>query len=353
MAEGRRFSGVRAVVLGACVLVPLGGVVWWLNRPKPDAGKNATGLSDLDVVCIGRVDGLATVASLDPAVPGRVIRVRVMEGDVVKAGQELLELHDSAFKLQEEQARAALDAADTEIAAADLELKQHPTKIQAQTARVTAAGDRAAAARQLLDERRKQASFGSVTAAGLAAFESEVRAVEQGELAEKIALTDLTAAEGAIKLRQKAAAARRAGADVAVRTAEKAVQDCVMRAPSAGTVLRVQASAGETVAPGTPRPAVLFRPDGPLVVRVELEQEFLARVAEGAKATIRDETRTDSPTWTGRVLRVSNWVGQKRSIVLEPGILNDVRTVECVVTIDPSAEGLLVGQRMRVQISRK
>ena len=353
MAEGRRFSGIKLVVAGACLIVPLAVVAWWQYRPKPDAARNGPALSDLGVVCLGRVDGFTPVASLDPAVPGRVVRVKVMDGDAVKEGQELIFLDDSAYVLQVEQARAALDAADTELAAADLDLKQHPTKAKAQEARVAAAGDRAAAARKLLDERRKQQSFGTITPAELAAFEAEVKGVEQLELFEKIAQTDLTAAEGALKLRVKAAAAKRVAADVAVRTAEKAVQDCVLKAPSAGTVLRVQASAGETAAPGTLRSPILFRSDGPLVVRVELEQEFLARVATGAKATIRDETRTDSPTWTGRVLSVGKWVGQKRSLVLEPGVLNDVRTVECVITIDPPVDGLVVGQRMRVQIGRK
>ena len=114
----------------------------------------------------------------------------------------------------------------------------------------------------------------------------------------------------------------------------------------------MQTGPGEFVTPGHPRAPIVFRPDGPLVVRVELEQEFLSRVATGAKATIRDEMRSDSPTWPGRVLSVSKWVGPKRTIVLEPGVLNDVRTVECVITLDPPANGLLVGQRMRVQISR-
>src|SRR2546427_6836152 len=36
---------------------------------------------------------------------------------------------------------------------------------------------------------------------------------------------------------------------------------------------------------------------------------------------------------------------------LEPGELNDVRTVECVVTLD-SHEGLLVGQRVRVRLGK-
>ena len=70
------------------------------------------------------------------------------------------------------------------------------------------------------------------------------------------------------------------------------------------------------------------------------------------KATARDDVRADSPTWTGRVLRVGNWVARKRNPLLEPGEMNDVRTVECVIALDGNPEGLLVGQRMRVRIGR-
>jgi hypothetical protein len=69
------------------------------------------------------------------------------------------------------------------------------------------------------------------------------------------------------------------------------------------------------------------------------------------KATLRDDARADSPTWTGKVLRVGNWVARKRSVVLEPGEVNDVRTVECVVTLD-NPQGLLVGQRVRVRVGK-
>jgi multidrug resistance efflux pump len=97
---------------------------------------------------------------------------------------------------------------------------------------------------------------------------------------------------------------------------------------------------------------VLFLPDGPLVVRADLEQEFLGRVKEGMKATVRDDARADSPTWTGKVIRVGQVVARKKTILLEPGEMNDVRTVECVVALDGNPDGLLVGQRMRVRLVR-
>ncbi len=75
----------------------------------------------------------------------------------------------------------------------------------------------------------------------------------------------------------------------------KSVRDCLLVAPTSGVVLRVQTSRGESIVPGGLQPPIIFRPDGPLVVRAELEQEFLGRVKPAMKATIRDDARADSP----------------------------------------------------------
>ncbi|HJZ57877.1 MAG TPA: hypothetical protein VKE74_23160, partial [Gemmataceae bacterium] len=58
-------------------------------------------------------------------------------------------------------------------------------------------------------------------------------------------------------------------------------------------------------------------------------------------------------SWTGKVERVGGWVARKRSVVLEPGEVNDIRTLECLITLDGSTEGLLIGQRVRVRVGRE
>jgi hypothetical protein len=107
------------------------------------------------------------------------------------------------------------------------------------------------------------------------------------------------------------------------------------------------------IAPGSPVPYVVFAPAGPLVVRADLDQEFVGRVKHRMKVELRDEARANSPVWTGRVQAVSEYIAQKTSVTFEPGSFNDVRTAECVITIDPSAEELRIGQRMRVRIQTK
>ncbi|VTU01599.1 secretion protein : Multidrug resistance efflux pump OS=Singulisphaera acidiphila (strain ATCC BAA-1392 / DSM 18658 / VKM B-2454 / MOB10) GN=Sinac_2086 PE=4 SV=1: HlyD [Gemmataceae bacterium] len=350
-APERRYPGVGVVLLFLLVVGSIAGVTWWQNQRRADLPPGGgTALADLDVVCLGRVDGLDRTTDLDPRIPGRVVALLVAEGQHVAASAPLLRLDDSQLKLKEEEALSAVKAADIEVDAAKLEQKQLPIRRAAQEAAVAAAADRIAVARRVYDEKKMAKTFGTVTAVELIVAESEVKQLEQLEGAEKSRLDELKLADPSLKVR--GAEVKRGAADIALKQARKALEDCVLLAPTAGTVLRVQTSVGKSVAPGTPLPAIVFRPDAPLVVWAELEQEFLGRVKIGMKATIRDDARSDSPTWTGKVLRVGHVIARKRSLLLEPGEVNDVRTVECIVGIDGDTSGLLVGQRMRVRLGR-
>jgi multidrug resistance efflux pump len=348
----RRMSIAGVVVVATFLLLSIAGAAWWLYRPRADGAINGAGLADLDVVCLGRVDGLTPIASLEPSVPGKVAEVFVAEGESVQPGRKLLRLDDEALKLKEQEARSALDAAEVEVAGAKLELTLYPFRRSAQEAAVAAAGERVTAAEKLLEEKKKSMMFTTVTAGELVAAEAELNQFRFLKNAEASRLDELKSGVEGLKLKVKAAETKRAIAETTLKQAEKAVRDCTLLAPTSGVVLRVQTSPGESVFPNGMQPPIIFRPDSPLVVRAELEQEFLGRVKRGMKATVRDDSRADSPTWTGTVLRVGNWVARKRTVLLDPGEINDVRTVECVIALDGNPEGLLVGQRMRVRLGK-
>jgi multidrug resistance efflux pump len=341
--------GPGAILAIVILALSIGGVTWWLNRPRVDPA--SVGRVELDVVCLGRVDGLEPVASLEPTVAGKVMEVLVKEGQVVKAKDRLLKLDEESYRLRMEEAQEAVTAAEVEVEAARAELKFQPRRRALQEAAILAAVDRAAAARAVYQERKAAKGFGTITAAELIAAESEAKQLEHLVEAERGRLEELDKIDA--NLRVRAAEAKKAMAQTALKQAEKAVRDCLLLAPSSGVILRVQTSVGESVMPGGMQAPIVYRPDGPLVIRAELEQEFLGRVAPGMKAVIRDDVRAESPTWTGTVQRLGNWIARKRSILLDPGEMNDVRTVECVILLDGKPEGLLVGQRMRVRIGKK
>jgi multidrug resistance efflux pump len=348
----RRIPGLGFLIAAAILVLSIAGVAWWLYRPKGSEAASGPGLADLDVVCLGRVDGLTPVASLEPSIPGKVAEIYVSEGQPVKPGEKLLKLDDEALRLKEEEARAAFEAAEVDVAAAMLERTLYPFRKAAQEAAVAAAGERVTAAERLLEEKKKSMMFTTVTSGELLANEAELNQLKHLKTAELSRLEEVKSGLAAIDLKVKAAETKRTMTEIARKQAEKTVRDCILLAPTSGVVLRVQTSRGESVLPNGMQPPIIFRPDSPLVVRAELEQEFLGRVKPGMKATVRDDSRADSATWTGTVLRVGNWVARKRTVLLDPGEVNDVRTVECVIALDGSPDGLLVGQRMRVRIGK-
>src|SRR5437660_1639079 len=74
--------------------------------------------------------------------------------------------------------------------------------------------------------------------------------------------------------------------------ARQALEEYTVRAPQAGTVLRLLAAPGEVLSGQARQPVVLFCPDAPRVVRAEVDQEFAARLAAGQPALVEDDVRS-------------------------------------------------------------
>jgi hypothetical protein len=124
-----------------------------------------------------------------------------------------------------------------------------------------------------------------------------------------------------------------------------------VRAPAKGTILRVRTAAGELAGPQSPLIPIEFCPDEERLVRTEVLQDWANKVKVGQECDIRDDSISDK-RWKGRVTHVSDWFTHRRSIVQEPFQLNDVRTLECLVSVDGGTQGLRIGQRLRVTIKQ-
>lgn len=348
MSNGRRPPGIFTV-LGVLLLVgPLGFAGWYFYRQTPDDAPPVRG-DDLDVMCTGRVDTPSAVIALEPAQAGRVVEVCVTEGAEVAAGDPILKLDDAIARVRLRQADAAVRGAAVSRDQARLDAERLPGQLKAREAVVNAAGEQVTAARKSLEAQRAAAAVRKLGEIEAAAMEAQIRQLEELKKAEDLQLADLK--KMTPQLLVDAAEARLLAAEADRDLAQKAVDECVIRAPGPGRLLRLQASKGGVLLPGGFLPNVVFAPAGPLVVRAEVDQEFLGRVRVGQAAEVQDDSRLDSPTWTGRVRSIAGWVAQKRTLILDPGEVNDVRTVECVVELD--AAGLVIGQRMRVRIKMK
>jgi multidrug resistance efflux pump len=307
-------------------------------RPSPPGGARF-------VVSFGHVDVEPGVTALNPAQPGRVTEVLVKENQPVTAGAELLRLDDELARLRVQEAEADLAAAQKRLAEARKLPEQHQRKVRMQGAALEVMQHRLAAARIARDRKEELSKANLVNVAEVRAAGELVKELEAAVRAEQEKLRDLESIDPSVGVAQaeEDVKARQARLD----QARYALRECVLRAPRDGTALRVLVGPGDLITPQSRQPAVLFCPAGPRIIRAEVEQEYAGRVAVGQRARIEDDSRSGG-TWEGRVVRVSDWFTQRRSVLLDPLQFNDVRTLECIVEINPGKELPRIGQRVRV-----
>jgi len=350
MAEERRTPAWTRWLLLAALLGPIAGVGWYLSRPEPPTGAAPAG--DLDVICTGRVDASGMVVSLEPSMAGRVMKVSARENKPLEKGDEILRLDDSTAKFRLLQAIAAVDGAKVELASAEKDAERFPKQLEARRAMAEAAKARVDQAKKLVEQRKAQEKVTPLTKIEQEGLEAQVRELESLELADRLQLADIEKNLNP-QWRIDATRARLDAAQADRQLAQKSVDECVLRAPGPGRILRLQTSEGALLMPGNYPPAIVFVPAGPLIVRAELDQEFIGRVREGMTVEVSDDGRADGPMYPGKIRSISRWVAQRRTLILDPGEINDVRTVECLVELNSGIDELFIGQRMRVRIKTK
>jgi membrane fusion protein (multidrug efflux system) len=342
---------VVAVALLAVSLV--GANLALTGRAEGDGKKEETRevfkppVSDDGAVCIAYVDVEERVRDLYPTHPGKVVDVLVREGQRVTRGTVLFRMEDQPARALVAQAKADLRASESRLNDARKLPNKHQLDI-AQQRQVIVAKQQLLSAERIAQKRVEKlvkvggASQEEVDAAPHKVKASEALVAVEEENLRKLELidpgTDVSRAEADL-------AAKQAQLD----SAEFALAECSIKAPADGEILRLLVGAGEMLGSLPKQPAVQFLPAGPRIVRAEVEQEFANRVSKGQSASVQDDSKA-GPTWHGKVVRISDWYTHRRSIVQEPLQFNDVRTLECIIELDPQKEMPRIGQRMRVVI---
>lgn len=316
-----------------------------LVRAAPPSGRGASVPGG--VVCFGTVDLEHGVASLLPLQPGRVAEVLVRENQVVAEGTVLLRLEDGVPRSRLAEAEAALKLSRLQLEQARKLPQQQRDRVEQQKTVQEAMEARLAAARQVLTERQKSTQPAAIAAVELSASELEVRELEALERAEAQRMAEL-------KTRDTDSEIQRAEYEVTVAEARRdqaklAVEECRVKAPKAGTVVRILVGPGDVLAAERPQAALLFAPDGPLVIRATVEQEFAPRVKEGESVVVQDEA-DPSVSYNGRVERIATWYSQRRMVLHDPSQMSDVRTLEYIIVLEPGQTRLRLGQAVRVLV---
>jgi len=339
----------RGKIIAGLLLLGLGGAAFWQLRastPPPATPVPVAASGPIGVGALGRVEPASRIRRLNQ--PGgmaatRLDRLLVSEGAEVTAGQLLAEFADAAMKdAAAAQAEAALAEAEAQLAR--LRAAGRPSEIEAQRARVAAI----AAQEEIALRDAERAERLVPTGAGAVATADRSRAIATRLAAEK--REAMAALDTLLSSRPEdiaLAEARVAGAHAAAAKAQADAELARVRAPIAGTVLRIFVRPGDQVgADGVLEIADLSR----LEVVADVYETDLPRVRLGAAAEV--VVPGEAQRFAARVSDIGWTVRRQTQASNDPVAAVDARTVEVRLTLDDAgAAALRRRSNMQVQVA--
>lgn len=278
------------------------------EQPPKAVGKLA---GEARVAGAGIVEPSSEVIDIGSALSGLVTDVRVRPGDLVGKGQVLFTVDARAARAQLAQSDAAINEARAAIAEASAAQKT---------------------ARQQLDLYRNLSDPAAVSRAEVIRAEGE---------------------EAAATSRLGLARARLAAAQAASGSARTEIDRLVVRAPIAGEILAVNVRPGEFVSTmgGSSQPFMQMGQTNPLHVRVDIDENEVARVALGQTAVISPRGAAELHV-NATFVRAEPLVVPKRSLTNSAAERVDVRVLQLIYAL-PESDAFRVGQQIDAFIPAK
>jgi HlyD family secretion protein len=297
-------------------------------------------------VAPGRVEPRSGEIKITAPVIGRIGEVLVKVNDKVFAGEALIRLDD-------EETRARLPAAEAQV-----DLRRRARNDQRAASRAgsrrqaedaiadgeqavvdaRAALDRAAAAR-----RAETGSDADVEAARVRLIRARDRLKQQ-----KTDLRRLETEFGAPLPTQNEGQLNIARAELL--GAEAAVEKLTIRAPIGGTILQINAKAGELATPSTAQPLLLLGDVSAMRVRAEIDEGDFGQIKVGQQALVRAAAFRERE-FAGKVLSIAPIVQSSRIGSRDQRNLTDVNVAEVLVDLTEPGP-LAVGMKVDVYFRR-
>lgn len=268
------------------------------------------------------------LANVSTKVPGRVIKMHVDLGSIVKEGDILAELEKNDYEFRAQQAAAMVEQIRARLG---IQGQNDDQVVPENTAVVREA-----------EAALKEARF---------IFETTTK-LQQDGVVSRIEYEKANVRRQGIEARYQAALAEvmQLRAQLTERRAQLALtrqqlEDCTIRAPFSGAITRRTSSLGEFLP--TNAPVVTLVRQNPLRVRLDVPERQAARITVGQQVNIRLEGATER--YTGRVVRLSPAIeAQNRSLRIEGeipnpnGKLRPGSFVEGTITVNADATGIAI-----------
>jgi multidrug resistance efflux pump len=276
------------------------------------------------VAGLGEVEPSSEVVAVATELSGVVAAVFVRAGDQVPVGAPLFALDDRTW-------RAAAAQAEAELAQARAAVPE---------AQASLASARAERERATSDSARFATLVRADFAASRQRYETAVADARKAEAQVALAQARILAAEAQVQRGE--AALQRARVDL---------DRSVILAPIAGTVLRVNARAGEFAQAGPLDPPLLAMGTlDPLHVRLQVDEADAWRLSASAPA--RAYLRGDGARSAAiSFVRIEPQARPKRFLSNAPGERTDTRVVEVLYRLQPGALPVQVGQMLDVFVA--
>jgi multidrug resistance efflux pump len=305
------------------------------------------------VLCNGVVDVEGRMRELAPTQPGEVVDVYVTEGQQVKQGDALIKVNDEPAQIAVSQAQAGLENAEAQLAQAQQGIEQLRLALEKQQSAIDAAQSKLAAARSQVQRLEGLKNIGQSNDNDLNAARETVKAYEADVKAQQTEYRRIQAMKPEEKIKEA-----QSGVDLAkgrLREQKFKLEQCTLRAPCDGTIVRINVAKGTLISPQFRPVPIQLIPNGPRLVRAELLTEFAQRVQPGMDAVVFDESNSNVH-WDGKVARLSDAFLPKRpSQGNEMLSLNggDTNLLECIIALNATSNPPRIGQRVRVAIGGK
>jgi HlyD family secretion protein len=291
----------------------------------------------------GRVEPSGGEVRIGAQVPGRVAEVLVAANDKVAAGDLLVRLEDDDLVPRVHAAAAEVAVRKRERDSAEAIGKPAQDRRSAEDT-LANAERQLAQAREDQDRVSKQRRAGSGTDADLDKVRDATEKARERLLQAREGLRKALAAEGLPPPTRPEAALTAARADLSL--AEAALEKTRIRAATAGTVLQVNAKAGEIIAP-SPEIALLVMGNlSSLRVRAELEERDLGKLRVGQAAVVRSDA-FPGKDFEGKVTFLAQSLGPSRLGQRGPRKPVDVDVLEVLIELAGNPP-LLPGMRVDV-----
>lgn len=251
----------------------------------------------------------AQEVSVNTKIPGRVVKLMVEEGQQVKTGDILAQIDDSDLKTKEEQALAAVKAAQGDIAKANAAR----TACDSTTA-ATIEKARAGVEKAKTDAELALKTYQRMQALHNGNFISD-QTMDEVENKYKLSLVGVDAATADLGVAQSArdqinvysadiqrAQAAQAAAEGQLKEVQNNLAEVQIKAPCDGTVTSLNVKEGEMVSQGLPLMSVTDYLDN--WVNVKVSESMLANLKLGQEATLLIAGQKDKKL-SGKIIDIS------------------------------------------------